>query len=84
MAAISVQQLGDHTDELLREVETGSTFTITRDGRAVATLGPAHDPRPTFLPRAELLARLVQADPALRADLRHLTGDTTDSLGPVD
>ena len=38
-----------------------------------------------LLSREELLRRLehAQADPALRAELAELAGDTTDDLGPL-
>ncbi len=54
------------------------------NGTPVAELGPIRARRSHWTPRAVFAARLAraQADPALREDLRALTGDT-DELGPI-
>lgn len=82
---VPARDLRNDTAGVLRRVERGEEVTITVRGRAVAQLVPVVPPRRRWLPRAELVRRLreAQADAGLRADLVALAGDTTDDLGPV-
>jgi len=41
MRNVSIQELEEHTAELVAEAEAGSRFTLIRGGRAVAELVPA-------------------------------------------
>ena len=55
---IPLSSLRSETATLLRRVEAGERLTITSHGRPVAELVPTSSPR-AFVPRAELLERLV-------------------------
>ncbi len=63
----------------------GEQVTITSRGRPVAQLTPVRAAQHRPIPRTELTRRLgrTQADPAVRADLATLAGETTDDLGPI-
>ncbi len=78
------RELRNDTRGLLRRVEAGEELLITVDGRPVARLA-AVARRPRFVGREEFVRRFLpkQADPALRADLDELAGDTTDDLPPL-
>lgn len=79
MAEVASRELRNDTRGVLRRVEAGEDVTITVDGRPVAVLRPIGT-RQRWVPKAEFVARLRQADPALAADLRELAPDTTDDL----
>lgn len=79
MAEIASRELRNDTRGVLRRVEAGEDVTITVDGRPVAVLRPIAA-RQRWVPRAEFLARLRQADAGLAVDLRRLAPDTTDDL----
>lgn len=85
MTEIPSRELRNDTAGVLRRVESGESFTVTSNGRPVAQLVPVPRPERRWMPRAELvrLVREAQADPGLRDDLRELAGDTTDDLGPI-
>lgn len=82
---VASRELRNDTAGLLRRVEEGEEIVITTRGKPVAALVPLTEERRRWLPRAELARRLAvtQADPALRADLARLAGETTDDLGPL-
>jgi len=82
---VASRELRNDTAALLRRVEEGDEIVITTRGKPVAALVPLTAERRRWLPRAELALRLgvAQADPALRADLARLAGETTDDLGPL-
>jgi prevent-host-death family protein len=82
MADVASRELRNNTRGLLDRVQAGETVTITVDGRPVALLQPVGR-RPQWLGRDEFVSRIVehQADPALAAELRALTPETTDDLG---
>ena len=82
---VASRDLRNNTADLLRRVDAGEQIVITKRGDPVASLIPFEQPRRRWLPRAELIRRLVatQADPGLRDDLARLAGETTDDLGPV-
>ena len=82
---VASRDLRNDTAGVLRRVQSGERVTITQNGRPVAELVPLRPTRRSWIPRAELVARLrvAQADPGLRDDLARLAGDTTDDLGPV-
>ncbi|HEV7773303.1 MAG TPA: type II toxin-antitoxin system prevent-host-death family antitoxin [Conexibacter sp.] len=84
-AEIAARELRNSTADVLRRVEAGDEIVITTRGKPVAALVPLSQERRRWLPRAELVRRLAlaQADPALRADLARLAGETTDDLGPL-
>ena len=44
MRTVSIQELEEHTAELVAEAEAGSRLTLIRSGRAVAELVPASAP----------------------------------------
>lgn len=74
------EELREHLAEILGRVEAGEELTITVAGRPVAELHPVRDPRPRFLPTAQVLG-WAKADPRLLDDIRDLTDhETTDDL----
>lgn len=80
MTDVASRELRNNTRALLDRVAAGEDLTITVDGRPVAVL-LGIDRRPRFMPKAEFLRNLRQADPGLRDDLRAMLGDeTTDDL----
>ena len=79
MGEVASRDLRNDTRGVLRRVEAGEDVTITVDGRPVAVLRPLAT-RPRWVPRAQFLERLRQADAGLTADLRSLAPDTTDDL----
>ncbi|BBY53480.1 antitoxin [Mycolicibacillus koreensis] len=83
MSEIASRELRNDTAGLLRRVQAGEEITVTVSGKAVARLTALQPARRRLLSREELLRRLerAQADPALRAELAELAGDTTDDLG---
>lgn len=68
---ITQQELHGDSDEILRRVEAGETFTITRNGQPVAELTPLHPRR--FPHAVNVLAAFRDCPPvdldSLRADL---------------
>ena len=79
MAEIASRDLRNDTRRVLARVEAGEAVTITVNGRAVGILQPVRERR-RWIGRNEFVRRLVQADPALAADLAELAPDTTDDL----
>lgn len=68
---ITQRELRNESGAIMREVERGESFTITRNGTPIGRLIPLR--RRTFVPRAEVLAAFATA-PVLdserfRADL---------------
>lgn len=79
VADVSVRELRNRTADVLRRVEAGERMRVTVDRRPVAELVPLPR-RAAWLPRARVLATLVQADPGLRNDLDAALPDTVDEL----
>jgi prevent-host-death family protein len=73
---IPQRELRNNIGEILREAESGTEFTITVRGRAVARLGPADDSdrRRVDLPARALLKRLADTpvDEEFAADIARL------------
>lgn len=82
---VASRELRNATAAVLQRAQDGEEVIITVRGKPVAQLVPIRAKRRRPLTRAEFLAQLprIQADPALRADLAGLAGDTTDDLGPI-
>jgi prevent-host-death family protein len=76
---VSVRELRNHTAEVLRRVEAGERLRVTVDRRPVAELAPLPS-RAVWVPRQRVADGLVQADPALAADLAEALPDTVDGL----
>jgi prevent-host-death family protein len=76
---VSVRELRNHTADVLRRVEAGERVTVTVDRRPVAEIIPLPT-RTTWVPRQRAVDALVQADPALKAELREALPDTIDEL----
>lgn len=74
MAMVASRELRNNTRSLVTRVKSGETIVITVDGEPVAELRPV-DHRRRWLSRDEVFADFVQADPALRTELRR-SGDT--------
>jgi prevent-host-death family protein len=85
MSEVASRDLRNDTAGVLKRVENGEDVVITVNGKPVARLVPVRPVRRRWIPRADLVARLVhgQADPGLRADLAALAGDTTDDLRDI-
>ena len=81
---VASRELRNDTAGVLRRAAAGEVVQVTVNGEPVAELGPIHERRSHWTPKAAFAARLAaaQADPGLRADLRALAGDT-DELGPI-
>lgn len=82
MSTVAVQELRNHTAEVLRRVSDGTRVTVTVHGKPVAEISPVRAARPQFFTRADLAGLLSrhQADAGLRDDLDDLAGETTDDL----
>lgn len=52
---ISQRDLRNRSREIMDAVESGKSFTVTRDGRPIGELVPLHRPR-RFVPRDEVVA----------------------------
>ncbi|MFI6500915.1 type II toxin-antitoxin system Phd/YefM family antitoxin [Nonomuraea typhae] len=72
---ITQRELRNDSGEILRAVEHGETFTVTRNGTPVARLVPLN--RQTFVSRALFAATSAQA-PAV--DLARFRADQEESL----
>ena len=85
MVMIATRELRNDTAGVLRRVEAGEEVIITVNGKPVAQLTPLSPGERRWLPRRDLATRLrsLQADPALRDELRRLAGETTDDLPPI-
>lgn len=79
MASITLRELQERNREILLRAEAGEAFTITIDGRPVASLVPLRGHR-RWMPREEFLQLFggVLADPGLARELKELSPDTTD------
>jgi prevent-host-death family protein len=82
MTDIASRELRNDTRGVIARVESGETVTITRNGRAVATLHPVHERR-RWVSREQFVRKLAQADPQLATALAELAPDTTDDLPPL-
>jgi prevent-host-death family protein len=80
MTEVASRELRNDTARVLRRVDAGEDVTITANGRPVARLVPVRRGGRRWVTRGEFLSRLVQADPAMRDDLREVAGETTDDL----
>jgi prevent-host-death family protein len=84
MKTIPQRELTNHSDEVLRQAESGEQFTITMEGRPVAVLGPV--PRRQWVPKEEFLKILKAhpADPTFFEDIKELGGTLADLSDPWD
>jgi prevent-host-death family protein len=82
---IPSRELRNNTAGLLRKVEEGETFVITRRGKPIANLVPHHPENSHWFTPDEVVEVVERsaADPGLRSDLERLVGETTDDLGPI-
>jgi prevent-host-death family protein len=80
MKTIAQRELRNQSGEILRQAEAGEQFTITVDGRPVATLGPYQ--KRQWVPKDVLWEALrgLPSDPTLMDDIREL-GGTLEDLG---
>ena len=63
MEDVTVPKLRDRLDELLDRVEAGKTIRVTRNGRPIAEMRPAHDPEgPSIEELKEIRRRLPPTD----------------------
>lgn len=82
---VATRELRNETAGILRRVQEGESVVITVRGKPVADLVPHRPDAPRWIGPEEVVAIVSSsaADPALRADLERLAGDTTDDLGPI-
>ncbi len=82
MKTIAQRELRNHSGEILRQAEGGEQFTITVDGRPVATLGPCQ--KRQWVPKAEFLRilRSLPPDPTFFEDLGDMGGTVEDLEDP--
>jgi prevent-host-death family protein len=80
MKTIAQRELRNQSGEILRQAESGEQFTITVDGRPVATLGPYQ--KRQMVPTKTLLEALrgLPPDLTLMDEIREL-GGTLEDLG---
>jgi prevent-host-death family protein len=81
MTVVASRELRNNTRALLDRVDAGEVITIAVDGREVAELRPITR-RKRWMARADFINGVIpnQADPALSAEIRDLSPDTTDDL----
>lgn len=81
---VASRELRNDTAGVLRRAAAGESVEITVNGEAVAELGPLRGRRSHWTASAALVERLsrIRADPALREELRAVTGGN-DELGPI-
>jgi prevent-host-death family protein len=70
---ITQRELRNDSGAIMRDVERGESFTITRNGTPVGRLIPLR--RRTFVPRGEVLAAFATS-PVLDAERFHRDSDT--------
>lgn len=76
---ISQRELRNDSGGIMRAVERGESFTITRNGTPVGRLIPLR--RRTFVPRAEVMAAFATA-PVLDADRFRVDSDQAADQDP--
>lgn len=69
--AITVRMLRNDVSAILRRVEAGETFAVTRHGAPVARIGPMHEPERagTVADLRDALAR-IRPDPGWLEEIR--------------
>jgi antitoxin (DNA-binding transcriptional repressor) of toxin-antitoxin stability system len=76
---ITEDELSTENDALLDAVERGESFIVTRDGRAIAELGPIMRRLRRGVPTVEIQAEFARLPPmdyaSLRADIDEFFGD---------
>lgn len=85
MGQIASRELRNNTADVLRRVKAGEEITITVRGEAVAQVVPIRRSRRHWITREELIEKLerIPYDPTFAEDLKWISGDTTDDLGPI-
>ncbi|WP_432504764.1 type II toxin-antitoxin system Phd/YefM family antitoxin [Kineococcus arenarius] len=90
MKIVPVRDVRDHCAQIMREVQAGETFTVTSEGRPVATISPYGPPQPagpgTWVPVGEVVGALSHLRPGLAGRLRacldeHVDHDVGDPFG---
>ena len=82
MSMVSAQELRRTTSDVLRRVVGGEDVTITSNGVPVAVLQPLGRHKRATMSVDEFLT-IPRLDPGFMAEVRELTIDTTDDLGPI-
>lgn len=83
MRTIAQRELRNDNAEIIRQVETGETFVVTRNGLPVAELRPLPAGRQRLLPRDHLALLAARLEPLDRARLRADLDEVADPwLGP--
>ncbi len=84
MSEVASRELRNHTADVLRRVQAGEEITITVRGKPVAQVVPLGSRR-RWLSREEFMERRrnLPYDPTFADDLKWISGDTTDDLGPI-
>ena len=78
MKTIRVRDLRNDYAQIMRDIEAGETFTVTSDGRPVASITPYVDPEgpQTWVPAARAMGALAHLD--LPADFAEQLRETVD------
>lgn len=76
MADVPIREFRNYTKRVIERVDAGEDIVITVNGRPAARLVPI-DSRPEWMPKAEFLANLRQADAKMTRDLSEWVGDET-------
>ncbi|WP_432493742.1 type II toxin-antitoxin system Phd/YefM family antitoxin [Kineococcus auxinigenes] len=69
-----MRDVRNHCAQIVREVQEGETFTVTSEGRPVATISPYSPPQPTgpqtWVPVGQVVGALSHLRPGLADRLR--------------
>lgn len=60
---VTQRQLRNESGEIMRALDAGESFVVTRNGVPVGELVPVRRPRRTFVPVDELVAAFADAPP---------------------
>ena len=82
MKSISLRELMNRIDQVLRQVQQGQRVRITISGRPVADLVPIGGSRRTFVPREAVTELLTNAalDRSFARDIAAATGATIEEM----
>lgn len=78
MREIAQRELRNDNAEVIRQVEAGETFVVTRNGRPVAELRPLSAGQERFVPHDHLADIAARLEPVDRARLRAELDDIAD------
>ena len=80
---VSVRELRNNTAAVVDRVRAGEQIFLTSRGQRVARIVPVDSYLKPYLTRDEVMA-MPKADPGLRAQLKALGNEDTDTVGPFE